>query len=949
MDWGQSLASRLASRTRIAERDMRRWALCLAEALVAVHSAGYSYGGPTPHSIQLEDVGPWPEEDDDDDKDDSDYDEISSTMSLPPITCFDLLLSDFTHAKRNVGDDNVSRKWTGPLGYEPPYDEISSCANDTKVDVWCFGCVLWELATRKPLSSLSSASSSRPLREISIEQAIAEVPSRFDEETRHVLRLALRKDPAERATAEDLLCVLRPQKPQSIFDLAVDEDGIEAREGTLEMNDAEEQHTIDNLVLADLEPEAIAGWKRAIVRVQRYRRKKWWNNLPSVRRERLKRRREARLAAEERRRRLVFSRHCAFVHFWNKSDVASWARLAVKRAIDARAFSLLHPRGWHRERRRWERRLRRGEVAKSPEKTEKETAMIGKQTVVVAPDRVVALTSKLDRARKTNVDARRTARLAIARANQIKSLQHDAEAAAAAIELVELDFACKRYCDSIAACMDVSGTHLVAAFRRADEATEESLEKLRVENSRWTAGHERDPQEAERSTLVITFLTSLLPLREAVICAERYRKKNDIHIPPECKGEIERQTFLLALVLFNAYEATYERAVDAREDASARIQARVRGSRVRRKVEKIWKLADEMYRDEQEANAAASDALRRHAIANPPPKPPAPPAVRLESSKARQATLKLSSALINVIERMKEKLSLHGWLSTQNDSAPQIVLELGEAEDDDDFERCGCHLAATVDGLDPATLYRVSTRLTRQTRTRLSKLAEGGHIFESLSRPFTFETRPDVPDCPGALVATIARLQGVVEIKKLVDIAFSTECARLLDTSSNSSIITIVHVSWKPPNDNGKNVTRYICERSREGGTWMRLKTVIGAINELVDVPPLHKSSVWFYRVAADNGVGRGSFSQATRIVTSEETTTQAPIMDLNSLKRESHRKRPTPAPSPAPACKVEDRQSAVLLERDQGFPATFAKGIYFKTLDVKAPLPGSTLKTTFR
>ena len=59
---------------------------------------------------------------------------------------------------------------------------------------------------------------------------------------------------------------------------------------------------------ASLSPEALAGWKRALARVEKANRKKWYDNLPGVRRRRIDRRRERRLRVREYRRKIKIAR-----------------------------------------------------------------------------------------------------------------------------------------------------------------------------------------------------------------------------------------------------------------------------------------------------------------------------------------------------------------------------------------------------------------------------------------------------------------------------------------------------------------------------------------------------------------------------------------------------------------------------------------------------------------
>lgn len=203
------------------------------------------------------------------------------------------------------------------------------------------------------------------------------------------------------------------------------------------------------------------------------------------------------------------------------------------------------------------------------------TRGLGRQPI--PPADTVRFLHRLDHARKSGDDARRTARRKVGEANADRVPKKEAAAARAAVELVWLDFAARRYCEPVGACLSenrVSGSRLSAAIRAADDSADRGLKRLRAANPRWHAGYDVEEQEAARAALVVAAVVRnehlVEPLLEAAALAEKYRPPRQVNedddkkegeegkpaepeelpeVPPDAHPERERQAFVLALVL----------------------------------------------------------------------------------------------------------------------------------------------------------------------------------------------------------------------------------------------------------------------------------------------------------------------------------------------------------------------------------------------------------------
>jgi serine/threonine protein kinase len=93
--------------------------------------------------------------------------------------------------------------------YVPPELNALFTTNDRtqpllaeKIDVWGFGCFLFELVTKKVLENEETR-----LCEMG-DQAMSKVPSRFGDIVKHILRRCLKEDPKKRASTDEILGVL---------------------------------------------------------------------------------------------------------------------------------------------------------------------------------------------------------------------------------------------------------------------------------------------------------------------------------------------------------------------------------------------------------------------------------------------------------------------------------------------------------------------------------------------------------------------------------------------------------------------------------------------------------------------------------------------------------------------------------------------------------------------
>lgn len=966
---GGTLADRLRSPRRVAERELMLWAASLAAALCAVHCAGYSLRGIAPETVVLDAVGLW-------------QDEKSEEI------CFDALIADLGRAVPNNATQG-SRPYTSPIpsSYAPPEGFNGDIAS--KVDVWCLGCLLWEAATRQSLSTYNPAFST-PISDRPLDQLLLAVPSRFNVNLQRVLQAALEHDPVQRVTAEECFYTLQPDRAarrhsmhalrphlQRLLDFG--DGGYASSVAPLEnpsgspsvdvvnlLNDqcasiddnnslisepkaTDEQLslTIDeemghlgspgrHVVEVEHDAEALSGWKRALDRVRRYRRRLWWSNLPGVKRARLLRRRAAYFAAETKKRRLASSRHCALVVFWSEADVTAFARLAIKSAIDSRVLRLLK---------------------------------IDWQTWRTDFSLVDALES-LNDSRRNKKDSRREARKLIrAAATALGDPELDAAAAGAAVELARLDFATQRYCEAVGTCLaTISGARLVAAIEHATATAAHALRRGPSSNIALPG----DDLAAHLDFVVSSLNASLLrkPLQETVVRAEEFCENDDISTEA-LTDAIDHQVRLLMLVLYHAYGATFERGAEAREDGAAKLQAAARGGAVRAKMARVWKLAEDLCADELRAHVAATAALKKERKVPSQQNLPRPPVTVVAAVSARHATLELAPSLSELVDAAVSgggRFSLHGWLSARGDDSqgPTIVLEL--AMDDDPGTPNQAPLHTRVDDLEPATSYRVMLRLTPLTRYKLHSAATRDDLQSALNavhedsrkcdNALVLETLADVPETPDAPTVAVVRLRGTLEIKALVDIALTDGLSSSLWCSEDC--ITVVKVAWKPPADRGGAIIHYLCERARgnrhcgdpPSSGWRGLKTNHSRLTELLDQPPLHESVVWWYRVTAVNRIGSSLAGRANRIDVTDtiKAYKEVPFLDV---KYDRHTQTPTGThdsvvSSSALGANVSGTQP-VLEDLDRGFRAIVADGIYLRTLDIERPLPNSTISSTFR
>ncbi|KAJ1459077.1 hypothetical protein M885DRAFT_582137 [Pelagophyceae sp. CCMP2097] len=707
---------------------------------------------------------------------------------------------------------------------------------------------------------------------------------------------------------------------------------------------------------ASLSPEALAGWKRAIERVKEQKKKDWWANLPGPRRRRAERRRQRAAEAQQRKRDLAVARHCALVTFWGVNDVAKWARLGARRAVDCEALSLLNREGWFK--RQQNNRVARIEAAAhrkaqklppSPDVADEDAYAhkvfegVGKQPM--APAALQQLVVRCDAALKSGDDSKRQARRLIAEFFDGHRNSAAAKSAAqAAFKLCMLDLSARRYCDALASALQgtgVTGKDITLAMRDADATAETSMQRLKASNARWQAGSEPEAQAAARVTLTVSALAKSEQLcdalRDAANTAEVYgnprdESADDEALPAAALPERDRQAYVLALVLHVAFRANQQQGLVAREHAAAQIQARGRGARVRRLIKQVWREADVLARDELRAAAAATAAMEAIARAVPVEKPKLPPPVVLECAFARAAHLGLSAALRLVAEKVGAPLDLQGWLSeSTSDGLGVVVLELGGADDGGENAPA---LIAAVEGLRPATTYSCILRLTAATRKAMRRAARGTDAAlpaygTEHDRAVLFTTQPDAPDAPGAPVLNVVRLRPAHDL-----VASSS-------ASKQTKPIVAVHVRWDAPPENGAAIETYACERRTDAPTakWHALKRavdVFGGRADLVDVPPAAQAR-WWYRVAARNWVGLSDFGPATSVDIVGDASA-APFYEA-------------PAPAPARASAVpEARPLPRLLVASK---SALLGGVFFNVPDLglTGPLPSSKpgQKSTFR
>lgn len=968
---GGTLADRLRSQRRVAERELMLWAASLAAALCAVHFAGYSLRGIASENVVLEAVGLW-------------QDDKSEEI------CFDALITDLGRAVPNNATHGSCPSTSVPSRYAPP--EGFDSAGASKVDVWCLGCLLWEAATRQSLSTYDLPFSG-PIADRPLDQVLLAVPRRFDVNLQRLLQAALEHDPVQRATAEECFYTLQPDRaarrhsmhalrphlqrllefsdggyassvapldaegallcvdvgngsnnhPASIDDSSFSISEAKATDEQLSPTTDEEMRRARppdrRVVEVQHDQEALSGWKRALDRARRYRRRLWWRSLPGIKRARLLRRRAAHFAAETKKRRLALSRHCALVVFWSEADVTAFARLAIKSAIDCRVLRLLGI-DW---------RTRHTDFS------------------------LIDALELLDDSRRNKNDSRREARKLIrAAAKACADPKLDAAAAGAAVELARLDFATQRYCGQVGTCLaTINGARLVGAIEHANAAAARALRRGCTSKVAYTGDDLATHLDCVVSSLNATLLRE--PLHETVLRAEEVCQNDDI-LPDALTKAVDRQVHLLMLVLYHAYGVTFERGAEAREEGAAKVQAAARGAAVRAKMVHIWNAAEDLCADEFRAQLAVTAALKKRRMTLSQQRLPMPPATVVAAVSARHAILELAPSLLELVDAAVsagDHFSLQGWLSARGEdgTGPLIVLEL--AVDDDACTTNPAPQRTTVEDLNPATSYRVILRLTPRTRERL-EIAATQHDFQTALKAvpedsrrcdnsLVVETLPDVPASPDAPIVAVVRLRGTLEIKSLVNIALTDGLWTTL--SRLEGLITVVKVTWKPPADmGGAPIIHYLCERAQDNGSngdpplsgWRRLKTNRSYVTELLDKPALHESVVWWYRVTAVNRAGSSPVGRATRIDVAEAINGH-PAVPLLNAKYHQHTQRPPATHESAVSAVSSSARGAnvtatqpVLEDLDRGFRAIVADGIYLRTLDIEKPLPNSTISSTF-
>ena len=521
------------------------------------------------------------------------------------------------------------------------------------------------------------------------------------------------------------------------------DDGGELREADL--TEAQLMQRRRSQFEASLSPEALVGWKRALERVEAANRKRWYDNLPGVRRRRVDRKRARILRVREHRKKIKLSKTCALVTFWPARDVEKWAKLACRRAVDCEALRLLNRDGWYKlqqqrikeraaSERAKHRRARHAKLAAlkkgeaPPPKEEEEEVEVAKEEdtrksimgrQVIPPAETKSLLHGIDEARRSRDDQRRRLRKQITEGLAERKLQGDRDAAEAAIALVWLDHAALRYCEPLGACLvarGVTGKKLAFVMNKADENAERGVKRLQVKG-------ELEDRDAVYQALAVAAVARSEVLKEvlleSVILAERMRAppkvKNESDssdssdddenkIDPEAHAERDRQAFVLALVLYSAFHETKTKSLPAREDSSARIQSMCRGRQTRTVITEIWRQADILADDELRADAAAKAALAAEEARKPKPLPPPPPALETLVFGARYAVLGLGSVLRKVGARAAqatkgrsddplaqttaEPLSIIGWKGVappvDDSTCPHVLyFELGPLADDD--------------------------------------------------------------------------------------------------------------------------------------------------------------------------------------------------------------------------------------------------------------------------
>lgn len=191
-----NLQDQMTLPVRLKEYDVLKWAAQVVTGLKHAHGKGYMIGRLRCKSVWLTSAN---------------MDEREGKMPMHASIC------DFRGArKRRIRAGNEGGETEKELEEEDvrhiPKDnyvspELSAffTSNDTsqqliaeKIDVWCFGCFLFELVTKKVLEDEEA-----PLWEAG-DAALSKVPSRFGDIVKHILRRCLKAEPNKRATTEEV-------------------------------------------------------------------------------------------------------------------------------------------------------------------------------------------------------------------------------------------------------------------------------------------------------------------------------------------------------------------------------------------------------------------------------------------------------------------------------------------------------------------------------------------------------------------------------------------------------------------------------------------------------------------------------------------------------------------------------------------------------------------------